>query len=73
MNYHETQAVIIAVPKYARHVDEWGEDDGNVLWWRDTTEDTPYVGTPLDENFDDDYKWWSPIDIPEIPTRKEQE
>lgn len=72
-NYRNTPTVLIAVPKYARHIDEWHEDDGPVLWWRDTTEDYPYVGTALDADFDDTYKWWSPIDIPEIPESETRE
>jgi len=69
----DTPTVLIAVPKYARHIDEWHEDMGPVLWWRDPIEEPPYVGTPLDTYFDDSYLWWSPIDIPEIPESETQE
>lgn len=72
-DYRRTPAVLIAVPKYARHISEWRESMGPVLWWRDGTDDHPYVGTPHDINFDDTYKWWSPIDIPEIPESETQQ
>lgn len=29
-------------------LEEWHEDDGNVLWWRFPIEEPPYVGSPLD-------------------------
>lgn len=72
-DYEDTPAVLLAVPKYARHIDEWREDDGPVLWWRDPITEPPYVGTPDYEDFDDTYKWWSPIDIPEIPESEKHE
>lgn len=71
--YRNTPAVLIAVPKYARHISEWHEGYGPVLWWRDDTEDRPHVGTPHDADFDETLKWWSPIDIPEIPESETQE
>lgn len=72
-DYEDTPAVLIAVPKYARHIDDYHEDMGSVLWWRDPIVEPPYVGTPLDSDFDDTYKWWSPIDIPEIPESETQQ
>ncbi|MDU2057687.1 MAG: hypothetical protein E6719_00025 [Dermabacter sp.] len=72
-DYEDTPAVLIAVPKYARHIDEWHEVDGPVLWWRDPIEEPPYVGTPDDADFDETYKWWSPIDTPEIPESETRE
>lgn len=71
--YEDIPGVLIAVPKYARHIDEWRESMGPVLWWNDTPTSRPYVGTPHDDNFDDTYKWWSPIDIPEIPESETRE
>lgn len=32
----------------ARPLDEWNEDDGDVLWWKFPIEEAPYVGSPLD-------------------------
>lgn len=72
-DYEDTPAVLIAVPKYARHIDEWHEEDGSVLWWRDPITEPPYVGTPDYEDFDETYKWWSPIDTPEIPESETHE
>lgn len=71
--YENTPAVLIAVPKYARHINEWREDDGPVLWWPDTPTARPYVGTRHDKGFDVTYTWWSPIDTPEIPEIPESE
>ncbi|MCT1956390.1 hypothetical protein M3C92_09195 [Dermabacter hominis] len=72
-DYEDTPAVLLAVPKYARHIDEWHENYGPALWWRDPIEEPPYVGTPDDTDFDETYKWWSPIDIPEIPESETHE
>ena len=72
-DYEETPAVLIAVPKYAKHIDDYHEDMGPVLWWRDPIVEPPYVGTPDYEDFDDTYKWWSPIDTPEIPESETRE
>lgn len=33
----------------ARPLSEWHEDDGPVLWWKLPINETPYVGTPLDQ------------------------
>lgn len=72
-DYEDTPAVLIAVPKYADHIDDYHEDMGPVLWWRDTTEGYPYVGTPHDADFDETRQWWSPIDTPEIPESDTQQ
>ena len=31
-----------------RPLDEWCEEDGDVLWWKFPIEEAPYVGSPLD-------------------------
>jgi hypothetical protein len=31
-----------------RHIDEWREDIGPVLWWTSPVWEAPYVGSPLD-------------------------
>lgn len=72
-DYGNIPVVLLAVPKYARHIDEYHEDMGPVLWWRDPIEEPPYVGTTLDTNFDETYTWWSPIDTPEIPESETQQ
>lgn len=30
-----------------RHVDEWHEDMGDVIWWNDPINEPPYIGSPL--------------------------
>lgn len=71
--FEDTTSVLIAVPKYAHHIDEWHDLIGPVLWWRDTTEEPPYVGTPHDKGFDETRQWWSPLDTPEIPESEKNE
>lgn len=46
-------------------LEEYHEDAGPVLWWRDG--EPPYAGTPLDDDWpgDDYYKGWTPL--PEWP------
>lgn len=31
-----------------KHIDEWSEEDGPVLWWKFPIDEPPYCGTPLD-------------------------
>lgn len=33
---------------------EWHDDDGDVLWYRLPVAEPPYVGSPLDTNWDDE-------------------
>lgn len=35
--------------------EEWHEDDGNVIWWKLPINEPPYVGTPLDSDFEEGY------------------
>lgn len=48
-----------------RHVSEWEEDDGIVLWWTDTPLfDPPYVGLPpLNGDWPAHLKWFTPLPI----------
>lgn len=38
-----------------RPAEEYHEDMGPVLWWRIPIEDEPYVGSPLDTKWVEDY------------------
>lgn len=41
---------------------EWREDHGFVLWWRLPIEEPPYVGSPIcDDWIEDYYTHWSPL------------
>lgn len=51
----------------ARPLEEWGEDDGDVLWWKFPIEEPPYVGSPLDCNWSGYHTHWTPIEVPEPP------
>jgi hypothetical protein len=32
----------------AKHISEWTEDDGPVIWWKFPLTEAPYIGSPLD-------------------------
>jgi hypothetical protein len=38
-----------------RPASEWRDDDGDVLWWRLPVEEPPYVGSPMEYGWRDDY------------------
>jgi hypothetical protein len=41
---------------------EWTEDDGDVLWFHYPICEPPWIGSPLSEDFDEDwYQWWTPL------------
>lgn len=45
-----------------RYITEWSEDDGQCLWWHFPVEEAPYVGSPLDTDFDEHWHtWWTPL------------
>lgn len=47
---------------------QWHEDMGPALWWKFPIEETPYIGTPLDLDFDPNYyTHFSPLPVPEQP------
>lgn len=51
----------------AKLAEEWSEDDGNVIWHKFPIEEPPYIGTPLDSDWVDDYyTHWQPL--PPIPS-----
>lgn len=51
----------------ARPIEEWGEDYGDVLWWKFPIEEPPYVGSPLDEKWPAYHTHWTPIMMPQPP------
>lgn len=48
-----------------RHIDDWHEEHGDVLWWRFPVIEPPYLGSPLSENWPGDYTYWTPLAVPE--------
>lgn len=44
-----------------RHIDEWHEDDGPVLWWTNPISEPPYSGSPLDDDWPEYHEWWTPL------------
>lgn len=61
----------VVVTERARPIDEWGEDNGDVLWWKFPIEEPPYVGSPLDANWPGYHTHWTPIAVPEPPKEVE--
>lgn len=57
----------VTVRKRPRPLEEWGEDHGDVLWWKFPIEEPPYVGSPLDEKWPNYHTHWTPIVVPEPP------
>lgn len=54
-------------------INRWHEDDGTVLWWRYPVEEPPYVGTPLDTEWEENeydqwYTHWSRLELPTVWT-----
>lgn len=44
---------------------EWCEEYGPVIWWRVPISEPPFVGTPLDDEWIDDYyTHWTPLPSP---------
>lgn len=58
----------------ANSADSWHEEDGEVLWWRFPVQEAPYVGSPLCEDWHEDYyTHWTKLPIPwEIPPAEAQ-
>lgn len=42
------ETVLATAGEPLRHIDEWHEDHGSVLWWTNPVTEPPYVGSPLD-------------------------
>lgn len=57
----------VTVQECARTLEEWGEDYGDVLWWKFPIKEPPYVGSPLDEKWPAYHTHWTPIVMPQPP------
>ncbi|WP_052092215.1 hypothetical protein NYE80_24125 [Paenibacillus sp. FSL H7-0357] len=57
----------------AKSIDEWHEDYGDALWWTFPIQESPYCGSPLDEDWPGYHTHWTPIVIPAAPAPKEGE
>lgn len=52
----------------ARPASEWHEDHGTVLWWHEGYGEPPYVGSPLNDDWEDGlFTHWTPIPNPVFP------
>lgn len=49
-------------------IDEWNEDDGDVLWWIFPVCEPPYCGTPNDSEWPEYHTHWTPIVMPQEPS-----
>ena len=57
----------VTVQECTRHLEEWHEDYGDVLWWKFPIEEPPYVGSPLDMAWPGYHTHWTLIPMPEPP------
>jgi hypothetical protein len=57
----------VTVQECAKPLEEWGEDYGDVLWWKFPIEEPPYVGSPLDANWPAYHTHWTTIPMPQPP------
>ena len=62
----------VTVQQPPRPLEDWGEDYGDVLWWRFPIEEPPYVGSPLDEKWPGYHTHWTPISVPEPPFKAQE-
>jgi hypothetical protein len=57
----------VTVQECAKPLEEWGEDYGDVLWWKFPIEEPPYIGSPLDANWPAYHTHWTTIPMPQPP------
>lgn len=55
----------VTVQEGSRPIEEWNEDFGDVLWWKFPIEESPYVGSPLDEKWPGYHTHWTFIPLPQ--------
>ncbi len=54
-------------PVVARHLDEWHEDIGDVVWWKFPMDEPAYIGSPLADDWPGYHTHWTPH--PAVPER----
>lgn len=57
----------VTIIQNPRPLEEWGEDYGDVLWWKFPIEEPPYVGSPLSADWPGYHTHWLPIPVPKTP------
>lgn len=68
-----TPGVEICRYRTALPADTWSEKDGYVLWWKFPISEPPYVGTPLCEDWPQEYyTHWTPLNVPTAPVAKKE-
>ncbi|MCQ2009242.1 hypothetical protein NOM01_04440 [Sporolactobacillus sp. STSJ-5] len=48
-----------------RSIEQWGEDDGDCLWWSFPIVEPPYCGKPLDSDFPKHVTHFTRLIVPE--------
>lgn len=47
--------------RHTFQIADWKESDGDVLWWRFPLDESPYCGTPLDQDWPGYHTHWTRI------------
>lgn len=55
----------VTVRQKPRPLEDWGEDYGDVLWWKFPIVEPPYIGSPLDADWPGYHTHWTPFAVPE--------
>ncbi len=64
---HHPDAEAGLAARVARPLAEWHEDNGPVLWWRFPVDESPWCGTPNDDEWPHYHTHWTPLVVPAAP------
>ena len=57
---------VIEIGQKASTLKEWNKNIGDCLWWKLPIEEPPYVGSPLSDDWNDEYTHFTEIIVPEV-------
>jgi hypothetical protein len=64
---HHPDAKAGFAAKQARPLAEWYEDIGPALWWSFPVCEPPWVGRPIDDDWQHHHTHWTPLTVPNQP------